>query len=90
MVEINGVLLVAALLIAFRDWFLRAIILATIAALPALEWEGLQEGNRTILPTAGWFGLLFFVLPAWLRNRRRRDDPQSWVLNANDPDGSNV
>ena len=89
MVEITGVLLVAALLIAFRDWFLGAIILGVIAALLAIVWEGLSERNWTPLLIAGWFGLLFFVLPTWLKNRSRRGESQSSVLNTNGPDGGN-
>lgn len=89
MVEVIGVLLVAALLIAFSDWFLGAIILAIIAALLALAWEGLSEGNWTTLLIAGWFGLLFFVLPMWLKNRRRHGESGSSKPNASEPDGGN-
>ena len=89
MVEFIGAMLVAALIIAFRHWFLAAIILVAIAALLAIAWEGLSERNWIMLLIAAWFGLLFFVLPIWLKNRPRRGESQSSVLNTNDPDGGN-
>ena len=89
MVEFIGAMLVAALTIAFRHWFLAAIILVAIAALLAIVWEGLSERNWTMLLIAAWFGLLFFVLPTWLKNRPGRGESQSSVLNTSDPDGSN-
>ena len=89
MVEFIGAMLVAALIIAFRHWFLAAIILVAIAALLAIAWEGVSERDWTMLLIAAWFGLLFFVLPTWFKNRPGRGESQSSVLNTNDPDGGN-
>ena len=75
-------------MIAFRHWFLAALILVFVAALLAIAWEGLSERNWTMLPIAAWFGL-FFVLPMWLKSRPGRGESQSLVLNTNDPNGGN-
>ena len=89
MVEFIGAIFVAALIIAFRHWFLAAIILVFVAALLAIVWEGISERNWTMLLIAAWFGLLFFVLPTWLKNRSKRGESQSSVLNTDDPNGGN-